>query len=105
MTGVELSERDLLERGITQLVDLLGDGWRLGLQQDETEPVDRGIDALLRVGRPGGQQVVMIVEAKSNLTPSDAARTVGPRLRARSPAARWWCRSARNLAMVESTDS
>ena len=80
MTGVELSERDLLERGITQLVDLLGDGWRLGLQQDETEPGDRGIDALLRVGRPGGQQVVMIVEAKSSLTPSDAARAVGPRL-------------------------
>jgi hypothetical protein len=80
MTGVELSERDLLERGITQLMDLLGDGWRLGLQQDETEPVDRGIDALLRVGQPGGQQVLMIVEAKSSLTPSDAARAVGPRL-------------------------
>jgi hypothetical protein len=80
MTGGELSERDLLERGITQLVDLLGDGWRLGLQQDETEPVDRGIDILLRVGRPGGQPVVMIAEVKSNLTPSDAARAVGPRL-------------------------
>lgn len=80
MTGVELSGRDLLERGITQLMDLLGEGWRFGLQQDETEPVDRGIDALLRVGRPGGQPVLMIVEAKSNLTPSDAARAVGPRL-------------------------
>ncbi|MGH3988626.1 MAG: hypothetical protein ACRDTZ_15145 [Pseudonocardiaceae bacterium] len=72
--------RDLLEQGIAQLMDLFGKGWRLRLQQDETEPVDRGISALLRVGQPGGQQVVMIVEVKSNLTPSDAARAVGPRL-------------------------
>jgi transposase len=36
MTGLELSERNLLEQGITQLMDLLGKGWRLRLQEDET---------------------------------------------------------------------
>ncbi|MGH3692567.1 MAG: hypothetical protein ACRDRX_00935 [Pseudonocardiaceae bacterium] len=80
MTELELSEHDLLEQGITQLRDLLGEGWRLRLQQNETEPVDRRIDALLRIGQPGGRQVLMIVEAKSHLTPSDATKAVGPRL-------------------------
>jgi hypothetical protein len=80
MTGLELSERDLLEQGTSQLRELLGKGWRLRLQQDKTEPDDRRIDALLRIGQPGGQQVWMIVEVKSTLTPSDATRAVGPRL-------------------------
>lgn len=79
MTGLELSERDLLEQGIAQLADLLGEGWRVQLQENEKGGVDRGIDALLWVGRPGHEKVV-IVEAKYNLTPLDVKSSVGPQL-------------------------
>jgi len=80
VTGLKLSERDLLEQGIAQLMDLLGEGWRVQLQENEKVVADRGIDGLLWFGRPGHEKVVVIVEAKRNLTPLDAESSVGPQL-------------------------
>lgn len=82
MTGLERNQCGLLEQGVEQLMAVLGEGWRVRSLDAESVPADRGIDAILRVGRPDSSSpyAEILIEVKSGLTPALVSRELGPQV-------------------------
>lgn len=56
-------ESDLVRRAVTLLRERLPGSWEMQVDERPQAP-DRGLDAIVRVASPGGQQITLAVEAK-----------------------------------------
>ena len=70
--GIPAPERDsdLVRRAVTLLRERLPGSWEMQVDEQPEAP-DRGLDAIVRVASPDGQQIALVIEAKRLLSTRD----------------------------------
>ena len=78
-----LSERSTLDELLEELGNRLPDGWQVDIGEEPRGPTDLGVDAILTIAEPGGQQARVVVDVRSALEPASAANSALQLLAAR----------------------
>lgn len=68
-------ESDLVRRAVTLLGERLPQSWKLQIEQN-TQVLDRELDAIVRLTSPDGQQIALLIEAKRLLNARDVANVL-----------------------------
>ena len=77
------SEKTVLEELLGELRKRLPDGWRSDIAEELRGRADQGVDAILTIAEPGGQQARVVVDVRSALEPASAANSALQLLAAR----------------------
>ncbi len=77
-----ISEK-MLDELLGELRDRLPDGWQVDIAEELRGRTDRGVDAILTIAEPGGQQARVVVDVRGGLEPASAANSALQLLAAR----------------------
>jgi len=70
-----LSERSTLDELLEELGNRLPDGWQVDIGEEPRGPTDLGVDAILTIAGPGGQQARVVVDVRRSIDPASAANS------------------------------